>query len=258
MFGLQRFIQVGWLLITVSLVMMHVYLKWPCASIPDVAAGLGLLALSIRAVLGVSRWADLAWRKVWLWITNSSVNWTMEVRIAVPDEIEDADVSVLEAAIRTAREQDRVSRPHESEIITLETAQNYIATIRPLHSHGENRWIIRFNPVHIGYRDASTILQRVFVPIIDELSTRIENAGNRQYAIEARFNGTNPYAAVLLNELRAKSADQVLVSFQQDGSRVQVTRTSVISSSDSQTSALHAMSTVFGLSLRGAFVAGNA
>lgn len=257
MSGLQRSIQVGWLLITVSLVVTHVYLKWPLSSIPDIAAALGLLALAIRALLGVWRWADLAWRKIWLWITNSSVNWTMEVRVAVPNEIEDADVSLLEAEIRKSRTQDRVSRPHESDVITLETSQNFVVAIRPLHSHGDARWIIRFNPVHIGYRDASTVLHRVFVPIVDDLSTRIQDAGSRQYAIEARFNGTNPYAAVLLNELRAKSADQVLISFQQDGSRVQVTKHAIISSSDSQTSALHAMPTVFGLSLRGAFVAGN-
>jgi hypothetical protein len=257
MSGWQRSMQIGWLGLTVALVIWHCTAQQPFQNAKDTATLLGLLALAIRALMGVWRWADLAWRKLWLWLLNSSVNWTLEVRVTVPAPVEDADITLLLNALREARTSDRVSRAAGTDAITVETASHYTMLIRPLQSGTETRWVLRFNPVHIGYRDATRILQRVFVPIIDEVTTKIEGASEKQYAIEARFSKISPYAAVLLNELRVKSADRILLSFKQDGSTVQLTKDSIISSSNTQADAIHAMSTVFGLSLRGALSADN-
>jgi len=257
MSGLQRALQIFWLLITVALVVWHCVAQQPFQNAKDAATLLALLALSIRALLGIWRWADLAWRKLWLWLLNSSVNWTLEVRVSVPDTIEDADIEVLLKSLQEARTSDRVSRALGTDTITIETAAHHTMTIRPLQSSAETFWVLQFKSVHIGYRDATHILQRMFMPIIDEVTTKIDGASDKQYAIEARFSRINPYAAVLLNELRVKSADRILLSFKQDGSTVQLTKDSVISSSNTQADVIHAMSAVFGLSLRGALSAGH-
>lgn len=257
MSGSQKVLQVGWLGITVALVALHVANQHPFDNAKDAATLLGLLALSIRALMGVWRWSDLAWRKLWLWALNSSVNWTLEVRVAVPTSVEEADIAVLANSLRDSLKSDKVSRPPGRDAITIETASRYTLTVRPVQAASDAHWSIRFNPVHIGYRDASRVLQRVFIPIIEQVAGHIESAGERQYAIEARFSRVNPYAAVMLNELRAKSADKVLLSFKQDGNTVQLTKNAIISSSSTQANAIDAMSAVFGLSLRGAFSAGN-
>lgn len=257
MSGWPRMMQIGWLGLTVALVIWHCTAQHPLQNAKDAGTLLVMSAAAIRALMNVWRWADLAWRKLWLWLLNSSVNWTLEVRVTLPDAVEDADIMFLLNALREARSSDRVFRTAGTDAITVETASHYTMSIRPLQSGAETRWVLRFNPVHIGYRDATQILQRVFVPIIDEVTAKIDGAGDRQYAIEARFSKISPYAAVLLNELRAKSADRILLSFTQDGSTVQLTKDSIISSSNTQADAIHAMSTVFGLSLHGALSAGN-
>lgn len=177
--------------------------------------------------------------------------------VTVPEPIENSDIERLLDALRRVRSSDRISRSTGSDTISVETSSHYTLLIRPLQSGTDTRWVLRFNPVHIGYRDATRIVQRTFVPVIDEVTKQIEAAGERHYSIEARFSKVNPYAAVLLNEARARSADRILLSFQQDGSTVQLTKDSIISSSHSESEAIHAMSTVFGLSLRGALSAGN-
>lgn len=257
MSGLQRTLQTAWLAITVGLVVWHCHAQHPFHDAKDAATLLALFALSIRALMGVWRWADLAWRKLWLWLLNSSVNWTLEVRVSVPDIIEDADIEILLRSIRESRKDDRVFRIGGTDAVTVETDSRYSMTVRPMQSGMESYWILRFSPVHIGYRDATRILQRIFISVIDDVVAQINNAGESQYAIEARFSKISPYAAVLLNELRAKSADRILLSFKQDGSTLQLTKDSIVSSSSSQADAIHAMSTVFGLSLRGALSAGN-
>lgn len=257
MSGLQRTLQFLWLLLTIAMVVWHFFAQQPFHNAKDAATLLALLALSIRALMTVWRWADLAWRKLWLWLLNSSVNWTLEVRVSVPETIEDAEIEMMLNAVRDARKQDRVARIAGTDRIVLDTDLRYSMTIRPMQSGMESYWLLRFNPVHIGYRDASRILQRVFVPIIDSITSKISNTGDTLYSIEARFSNVSPYAAVLLNELRAKSADRILLSFKQDGSTLQLTKDSIVSSSSSQADAIQAMSAVFGLSLRGALSAGN-
>ena len=257
MSGFQRLTQVCWFGLTLVLVIWHCRSQEPFQNAKDAATLLGLVALAIRALIGVWRWADLAWRKAWLWLLNSSVNWTLQVSVTVPEPIENSDIERLLDALRRVRSSDRISRSTGSDTISVETSSHYTLLIRPLQSGTDTRWVLRFNPVHIGYRDATRIVQRTFVPVIDEVTKQIEAAGERHYSIEARFSKVNPYAAVLLNELRARSADRILLSFQQDGSTVQLTKDSIISSSHSESEAIHAMSTVFGLSLRGALSAGN-
>lgn len=257
MSGFERTIQTFWLVLTLAMVIWHCATQQPLQNAKDAATLLALLALSIRALMGVWRWADLAWRKLWLWLFNSSVNWTLEVRVLVTETIEDADIEALLNAVRDARKEDRVYRATGADVLTIDTDSRYSMTIRPLQSGMESYWVLRFSHVHIGFRDAIRILQRVFLPIINDVVSKLDNVRSTQYAIEARFSKVNPYAAVLLNELRAKSADRIRLSFKQDGSTVQLTKDSIISSSHSQADAIHAMSTVFGLSLRGAMSAGN-
>lgn len=257
MSGFQRTTQTLWLLATVALVVWHCVAQHPFQNARDAATLLALVSLSIRAVISVWRWADLAWRKLWLWCLNSSVNWKLVVRVAVADPIEDADIDMLVGAIREARPRDRVWRTTSTDFVNVETHSQYTMKIRPLQSGHESYWSLDFGPVHIGFRDANRIVQREFVPLINDVTARIAGAGETHYAIEARFSKINPYAAVLLNELRTKSVDRILLCFTQEGSTVQLTKDSITTSSSTQADAIETMSTVFGLSLRGAMSASN-
>lgn len=211
MSGVRRLLQVLWVLATLGLVVLHCVHQHPFRDAKQFATLLGLTALFIRAVLGAWRWADLAWRKFWLWLVNSSVRWTLEIRLAVVDPIEETDIAVLLTDLQSDTDIGRVSRALGSDTITIEPPTGYTATIRPMHSGDQACWVLRFSPVHIGYRDATHILQRSFVPLANAVKRHV-SVQSAQYSIEARFSSLSPYAAVLLNELRARSADRILLS----------------------------------------------
>ncbi len=249
----RRVFQFIWAGVTVLLVVLHIVVHEPFARLGEFAVLVGLVVLAGQSILGVWRWADLSARKGLLWLLNSSVNWTLEVRLRVQDPVEDADISVLLGELQASRPEDRVFRNEPSDVITIDLDRSYSLTVRPVQSQLDTWWVVRFKSVTIGYRDGIHVLQRVFMPVVDTIRKNLEHTEEELYAIEARFNRVNPYAAVLLNELRVDAADQVFLSFRHDDSTVRLTKECVTVSSQVQAQAIYAMSAIFGLSLRGSF-----
>jgi hypothetical protein len=243
---------VFWAILAIALVVLQCAYKHPFTDPVGFAALLGLMALAGRAILAIWKWADLAWRKLWLWLLNSSVHWTLEARVAVPHAAESADLELLLADLRAALPGHRVSRGSGEASIVVRSATGQTITIRPIEVALRCHWVLAFQPTDIGYRSALRLLRREFVPLLDKISSQIPGATSREYAIDARFPAFSPHASVLLNELRARSADSVLISFMHDGTRVTVTRDRVTCSSGSEAEAIHSISAVFGITLRGA------
>lgn len=257
MVGPQQSIQISWLLLTLGLLIWHLIDKDPLGNAIDAAAFFGLLALSIQATTKVWRWSDLAWRKVWLWALNSSVNWTLEVRLETDDTIESLDLTLINNQLHNTPDLANLKKSIANGALIVDCPLGHSLSIKPIETATTNAWIIHFKPTHIGYRDAMSVLRKHHIPFTDKIADAISPTSNKQYSIEAKFDTRNPYASVLLNDLRASSMDKVLVIFKHDNSTIQVTEKTIVSSSNNQTELTEVMTAVFGISLGGSMSASH-
>lgn len=255
MTGPHQFLNVTWLVASMALVVAHCVFEHPFSNLQDAATLVGLLALSLAALLRVWRWADLYIRKVLLWIQNSSVSWTLEARLILETPLEDLDLEQLCTALRSSKKFDRVELLAGARL-SLDR-RHFHATLSAWQPGTEAYLIIAFRSAMIGYRDAIRVIRTEMLPTVDSIAKHVETTIGRTYSVEAQFAELSPYAAVLLNEFRAGTADQVLLVFRHEESTLSITKTSVISSSNSESQVLNALSAVFGLSIRGALSARN-
>jgi hypothetical protein len=253
MSGVKRVIGFAWLTLLAVIVTLHVYYKRPFADTVAFLALLALCQLFFKTLREQWRWYDLALRKGALWVSNRAVTWTLQVKVHSDSPIEDDAVDVVREALMSRWKESRVTPEHDGLHVT---GPGLVDLRVHVLEHDGLYWLtIKSAPVRIGFRDSLRSIRRELFPVVEHITANVPSARRQQYSLEARFQGSNPYASVILNDLHATNADTVNVVLRRDQSTITVTRESVIASAESESEAIDCMGRVFGLSVSGALSA---
>lgn len=258
MSGMARTGQFLWLLITLVCLLAHLYSKKPFGNALDFATLLALVILFAKALLAVWTWGDLFCRKACLWLLNSSVCWTLQVKISIPEAVELSDLETMREDVAAAIPEGRVSSVSPDGTFQVECENGRRLSARPVIDGADKSWmVLDFAQLQIGFRDGVGVLRDQLLPMSESIAKAMGANPERQICVRAKFSGTSPHAAVLLNELRLRRDDKVLLTLTQDQTSVTITRDSISAASESPLEAVSSMATVFGFSLHGAPFASN-
>jgi hypothetical protein len=161
--GLRQLGAAVWLVILLMALALQVVVGWPMRRPSDWLALLALCTLIFKHLYAHCSWLYLFLHKWWLWLTNVTTEWSLDVQLRLADEESPENASArLETAI-TQKYQDILERVDRRGPLDFEfrLAHQFSALTTVSDDDGCPVLAIRIPEMSVGFRDS---LRRISEP----------------------------------------------------------------------------------------------
>ncbi len=217
--GLRQLGAAVWLLVLLAALVLQVVVGWPFRRPSDWLALLAITTLIFKHLYAHCSWLYLFLQKCWLWLTNVTTEWSLDVQLRLADEEPSEGVSQrLEKVIlgRYTAALDHVKRSGPLDF-EFRLARQFSAMATVADDDGSPVISIQIMDMSVGFRDSIRRIEEHICPFFEYIEHQFHvKPDGRKYGLIAHFLDQNPYFGVFIQKLRIERVDTFNLTIKSD------------------------------------------